>query len=136
MIEDVTASNLTEEGGNILEENTLKYTCNDCMFVTTSKTSIDEHVIVNHSPDKNEEVRFVCIICEHEFSLAEDYDSHVNTHETAPEQDDVMKELKNIVFNLILENPIQEIEMISDNMNEERERAEQFECTKLRLKLA
>ena len=56
MIEDVTTDNLTDESRNIVEENSLKYTCNDCMFVTTSKTNINEHVRISHSPDKDEEV--------------------------------------------------------------------------------
>ena len=64
MIEDVTVANLTIEinvtNENTLEENTLKYTCYDCRirFVTTSKSSIIEHVKMNPSPEE-EEIRFI-----------------------------------------------------------------------------
>ena len=48
MIEDVTVSNITDQtketNENTLEENTLKYLCNNCRFVTTSKSNINEHV--------------------------------------------------------------------------------------------
>ena len=37
MIEDVSVSDLTSEGMGFLEENSLKYTCYECNFVTTSK---------------------------------------------------------------------------------------------------
>ena len=35
MIEDVTTTNLTNESVDLVEENTLRYTCNECMFATT-----------------------------------------------------------------------------------------------------
>ena len=44
MIEDVTVSDLSIGAFNIEEERTLKYTCNECNVVTTSKKLIDEHV--------------------------------------------------------------------------------------------
>ena len=59
----------------------LKYTCYECNFVTTSKSLIDDHVKSTHVTEENEEVRFICINCEHEFGEVEDYDTHVKTHE-------------------------------------------------------
>ena len=43
MIEDVTVTDLTKENEENLEENTLKYTCNDCLFITTNKSSIENN---------------------------------------------------------------------------------------------
>ena len=108
MIEDVTATNLTNE--ITLEENVLKYTCSDCMFVTISKACIDDHVKTRHLPDKNEEVRFICIVCKHEFSEVEDYDSHVKMHEMINHREDDLTDLQNVVFTHILEQQILEIE--------------------------
>ena len=107
MIEDATIEDLTVEDEDTLEENSLQYTCKDCKFVTKSKTSINNHVKDNHTQDENEEVKFICIVCGYEFTVAEDYDSHVKTHETANE-DEVKEqmELENIVFNHIIETYI------------------------------
>ena len=59
----------------------MKYTCFECNFVTTSKDLIDSHVRAKHAPEETEEVRFICINCKHEFGDAENYDSHVKTHD-------------------------------------------------------
>ena len=111
-MEDVTATDLTNDGVQIVEENTLKYTCFECNYVTTSKTRIDDHVRANHVPEDNEEVKFICIACEHEFDEVEDYDSHVKTHEVSNKTDmkertdDVteIRELENVVYSYILEH--------------------------------
>ena len=126
MIEDVTVTDLTNETN--VEENTLKYTCNDCMFVTTSKTNIDDHVQMMHQPEKNEEVRFVCIICQHELTEAEDYENHIKLHERRENKDDNdMKELQNIILNIILEYHIEESKKESESNTEEADL--NFECS-------
>ena len=96
MIEDVTTTNLTNDSINILQENVLKYTCNECMFVSTSKNQIDEHVKLMHQADKNEEVRFVCIICQHEFSVVDDYERHVQMHERVNDKDEKNRDNVNL----------------------------------------
>ena len=61
MIEDVTITDLSRESTS-LDENSLKYTCKECNVKTTSKKRIDDHVKSQHSPDEEEEVKFVCNI--------------------------------------------------------------------------
>ena len=55
-------------------------------FVTTNKDHIDNHVKAKHVPEENEEVRFICINCKHEFGEVEDYESHVKTHESVKQR--------------------------------------------------
>jgi hypothetical protein len=67
MMEDATTTDLTDGSVHVLEENLLKYTCKECNLITTSREQIDDHVRSKHLPDSDEEVRFVCIVCQHEF---------------------------------------------------------------------
>ena len=61
-------------------------------------------------------IRFVCILCKHEFIQADDYDGHVRMHETENEKEsDSIKELNNVVINLILEHYSQEGEKVYSN---------------------
>ena len=105
MLEDISVSDLTKESNNTLEENALKFTCNECNVVTTSKTRLDKHVKSTHLHDDDNEVTFVCVICKHEFSEVEDYDNHIKVHESISDEiDDDLVELQNIAFCHILEN--------------------------------
>ena len=98
MIEDITATDLSKESVIFSEENHLKFTCNECNFVTINQMKIDNHV-----KSKHEEVKFECTICKHEFSEIEDYDdSHIKEHEIQSDTDVETKELENIVFSYIL----------------------------------
>ena len=116
MIEDITVTDMSNDSVDILQENVLKYTCKECNFATTSKSHIDGHVKSKHLADKNEEVRFVCIICKHEFSEVDDYNSHVKAHERITmtrmmhDKDEEIAELENIVFCYILEDQIKDME--------------------------
>ena len=85
MIEDLTATDLTKDCEETAEENPLKYTCKECNVGTTSKKQIDDHIRSKHLPDREEEVKFVCTICQHEFCEVDDYDSHVKLHDIATE---------------------------------------------------
>ena len=78
MIEDLTVTELEDQ---TFQENTLKYTCDVCNYITTNKKNIDEHVIEKHESNKDEEVTFICTICSHEFKEADNYDSHMKSHE-------------------------------------------------------
>ena len=63
MIEDITVTVLGNKSIGPLEENSL-------MNVTMShknKVDIDYHVGCKHLPFEDDEVRCVCIICNHEF---------------------------------------------------------------------
>ena len=93
---------------------------------------IDEHVKIKHSPDKNEDVRLVCIICKHEFIEADDYDGHVRMHgiKNNKESNDQI-ELNNVVLNLVHEHHIQEFEMIHSNDMTNDEGNEPIMCEKL-----
>ena len=134
MIEDVSVSDLTTDGVNLLEENSLKYTCYECNFVTTSKNLIDDHVKSTHVPEENEEVRFICINCEHEFGEVEDYDTHVKTHEVVnipkanPNIDKEFSELVSVVYSHILDHHIQALKAQSDNEEVEWETTEKVKC--------
>ena len=67
LIEDITVTGLGNRSETLLEENSLKYTCHACNYVTTNKVDIDNHVLSKHLPCDDEELRFICIICKHEF---------------------------------------------------------------------
>ena len=109
MIEDVTVTDLDNESNILIEERSLKYTCNDCNYITTNKAQIDDHIKNSHLPCETEEVRFICIICKHEFKEAEDYESHVQMHDREREKQNMeLYELENIVFSYILEYHITE----------------------------
>ena len=102
MLEDLSTNDLPNETTN-LEENGLKYTCMDCHFITISKTCMDNHVELLHPSDKNEEVKFECTECKHEFSQEDDYDSHIKSHDELTHD---TKELETLVYLDILENLI------------------------------
>ena len=105
MIEDISSTDLESRNGNPLEENSLKYTCNECNYITTNKAHIDDHVKSQHLLCDNEEVQFVCIICKHEFKEAEDYDTHVKIHDGQSEAENKeFNQLNNFSFNDILEH--------------------------------
>ena len=112
MIEDVSVTDLSLNNVKNVEENTLKYTCFQCNYATTSKELIDNHVEANHVNDGEEEVKFVSIICGHEFDIADDYDLHVKTHEVVASTvnenlvDDAMRELSNLVYCHILDHQV------------------------------
>ena len=111
MIEDLTTTDLENCNKNLIEENTLKYTCKECNYATTNKGHIDDHVRSEHLPYDNEEVKFVCIICKHEFNEAEDYDSHVKTHESTTKSHDIQfSELENMVLCDILQHHADEMD--------------------------
>ena len=99
MIEDITATDIENDGKNVLEEKSLKYTCKECNYATTNKGHIDDHVSSKHLPHDDEEVKFVCTICKHEFNEAEDYDSHVKIHEEVNKEEDIQfSELENRIL--------------------------------------
>ena len=104
MLENITIADMTREDENILEENLLKYTCDDCNFVTLSKKSIDEHIKSKHIPEVDEEIRFECAKCKQELTEAKEYDDHMKTHDK-PEIncDNIMKELENKILCQIIE---------------------------------
>ena len=105
MIEDISSTDLESRNGNPLEENSLKYTCNECKYITTNKAHIDDYVKSQHLPCDNEEVQFVCIICKHEFKEAEDYETHVKIHDGQSEAENKeFNQLNNFIFNDILEH--------------------------------
>ena len=116
MIEDLTASELSNDSAN-LEEASLKYTCLDYNFVTLRKDFMDKHVKETHQPNENEEVKFSCIKCGHDFNELENYNTHVKSHDelsVKPEQQDTIEKkekenacLQNLVYNPILENLIE-----------------------------
>ena len=96
---------ITHEDENTLEENSLKYTCNDCNFVTSSKRNIDEHIETKHLPEVDEDIRFECSKCKQELTEAKEYDNHMKTHDKAEDiNDQPIKELENMIFNLIIES--------------------------------
>ena len=66
MIEDLTVTELSHVDDKLIEENSLKYRCKDCNVVAMSKRLIDVHVKTKHLAEKEEKVRFVCTICQHE----------------------------------------------------------------------
>ena len=102
MIEDL---NVTDLENQTIQENTLKYTCDVCHYVTTNKKNIDEHITEKHESNKNEEVTFMCTICNHEFREAESYDSHLKIHEVRKESYSI-KELENLAFCDIIDHQI------------------------------
>ena len=113
MIEDISASNLSTLSEPIVEDKSIKYTCNACMFVTTNKIDIDEHVEIRHSVNMNEDVRFVCKECGHEFKEADDYDGHVRKHEMENKKEETdFCQLNNVVLNLILDQYEYEVEVM------------------------
>ena len=109
MVEDMTISELSAKNVSALEENCLKYTCNDCMFVTNKKASIDDHVKTTHRADQNEEVRFVCMVCNQELKEANEYEKHIKSHETPVRIEVNFEEIQYVVYNYILEHFINEI---------------------------
>ena len=64
-----------------LDENALKYTCMECKLVTLSRDAMDKHVKEKHLPNENEEVKYSCVKCGHEFSEVENYNTHLKTHD-------------------------------------------------------
>ena len=114
MIEDDTVTNLSIENQKETEENSLKYTCFECNFVTTSKDRIDSHVRAIHASEETEEVRFICINCKHEFGDAENYDSHVKTHDVVNTDEEMktvneFRVVENFIFSIILQHQIEEL---------------------------
>ena len=113
MIEDISVTDLSIDNVKNIDEDSLKYTCFQCNYTTTSKTSIDRHVDAKHADEGEEEVKFICIICEHEFDIAEDYDCHVKIHEERSSRtndnltDNSVRELSNLVYCHILDHQVQ-----------------------------
>ena len=104
MVEDMTISDLDKTSSTPMDENSLKYTCHECNYVTTIKNEIDNHIRGKHTPLEDEEVRFVCTVCKHEFKEAENYDNHVKMHDSErKEQFQVFSELENRIYCYILE---------------------------------
>ena len=118
MIEDLSITDLPNEIID-LEEIVLKYTCKDCIFITTKKADMDAHVKMKHLPCVNEQVEFECVECKHIFNEIEDYNSHIKTHEkptqrgNKPEKSDgidiELDELEKHVYFQILEAQMKEI---------------------------
>ena len=104
MLENITIADMTKEEENILEENSLKYTCDNCNFVTVSKKNIDEHIKTKHIPEVDEEIRFECAKCKQELTEAKEYDDHMKTHDKAENNcNNLMKELENKILCQIIE---------------------------------
>ena len=77
MLEDISSNEL--EGD--LDENCLKYTCIECNLIKVSKDAMDKHVRDKHLTNDNEDVKFSCTKCGHDFNEAENYNTHIKTHE-------------------------------------------------------
>ena len=104
MIEDVTIENLTVEDDKVLDESCSKFTCEECGFVTKSKDNLAQHVISDHTHKKNEEIKFVCTFCAHEFQDSEEYDNHIMEHIEPKDTEKDFLEVENKVFLIILEH--------------------------------
>ena len=112
MLEDMTITELDSVKNN-LEENALKYTCMDCNLVTVSKESMDIHVKDKHLQNENEEVKFSCTKCKHDFKEVEDFNAHVKSHEVTvhvisaiiehEENAEDLATLKNLIYCEILD---------------------------------
>ena len=69
---------------------------------------MDIHVKDKHNPNANEEVRFSCVKCSHDFEEVENYNTHLKTHddvpcvEEEPKTDDINC-IENMMYNNILE---------------------------------
>ena len=70
MLEDNSTSELEIDAVNIYE-NSLKYLCIECKYVTVSKELMDKHVHSKHQPNENEDVKSSW----HDFCEAETYDA-------------------------------------------------------------
>ena len=78
--ENLTITNLSNQSVKItLVEDILKFTCLDCNFVSKEKEHMTNHVITIHNETG---LSFICGVCDHKFKGAEDYNTHVNTHES------------------------------------------------------
>ena len=75
MLEDLSSTELEVEEIN-LDDNSLKYTCIECKYVTVRKEAMDLHVSNKHKSNENEDVKFSCTKCGHDFNEAENYDRH------------------------------------------------------------
>ena len=107
MLEDMTASELDNVTIN-LDENALKFTCIDCKFATTSKECMDKHVRDTHLANEDEEVKYSCTKCGHDFKEVENYNAHVKMHEVPCSVKLVSKDteitiLENLIYCEILE---------------------------------
>ena len=68
---------------------TLKYTCLECDYKTKTKVNMEKHVESIHEPTVKD-VHIICGVCEHKFNQEEDYNIHLENHET--KKDTVVKE--------------------------------------------
>ena len=93
-----------------------------------------EEVLSKSLPCDDEEVKFVCIICKHECSKVDDYDSHMKTHdESVMVKDLAFHELENLILCHVLEYQICNLDegLVLDEMEiEEPEKHEElkFKC--------
>ena len=76
-------------------------------MVDTDENAVSENleeILCKSLPCDDEEVKFVCIICEHEFNKADDYDIHMKTHDESKREKDLeFLELENLTLCYILE---------------------------------
>ena len=80
MLEDISASELETDTLN-LDEKAIRYTCLECKLVTTDKENMDMHVRDQHLPNENEDVKFTCTKCGHDFDEVDNYSAHMNIHD-------------------------------------------------------
>ena len=58
----------------------LKYTCLDCDYKTKGKSNIGKHMVTVHE-QLEKEANFICGICNHEFRVEEQYNTHIKSHD-------------------------------------------------------
>ena len=93
MVEDATIEELTLE-------DVEKVTCAEGIITMKSNSSINDQVKDDHGQEENEKTKFMCTVCENEFTVAEDCDNHVKTHESINMgKNEELIELEKIVFN-------------------------------------
>ena len=96
MLENMSITNISNESK---KDESLKYTCLECNFITKEKGCMDAHVVECHGLSVSTVLDFICGICKHEFTEADDYNKHVQIHEVKPEEaieKALLKEAKNV----------------------------------------
>ena len=129
MLEDISLTALQNESITV-DENSFKFTCLNCNFISLKQEVVDAHIREEHGANQNEEVKFNCMKCGHEFDVIENYNTHLRIHDKKEPQLEVkakdIGDIENKVYNYLLEEWIK----TCDSKEKILEKKEEDECNK------